>query len=144
MTIKIATVSCSIITILLDQVAKQIILLNLALYYLPIKLSQFCNFICTWNTGFAFSSLNMFALSYKIILLSVLLSHYLLIFYMKKIFSIFEGFIIGGVLSNILDRFLYGAVFDFIDLHIFGIHYPTFNVADIFIVFFILISIFKN
>ena len=144
MTQRNITILCSIIIIFLDQATKQTILFKFALYYLPIKLSQFCNLMCTWNTGFAFSCLHIFTFYYKIILFGILASHYIFIFHIKKIFSLFDGFIIGGVLSNILDRFLYGAVFDFIDLHICDFHYPTFNVADTFIVLFILIRLFKN
>ncbi len=42
--------------------------------------------------------------------------------------------IISGALSNILDRFMYGGVVDFIDCYIGTWHWPTFNIADSFIV----------
>jgi signal peptidase II len=38
--------------------------------------------------------------------------------------------IAGGALGNILDRVRTGAVTDFIDAHIGGAHWPTFNLAD--------------
>ena len=38
--------------------------------------------------------------------------------------------IIGGAVSNVIDRFLYGAVVDFLDFYIGSYHWPTFNVAD--------------
>ena len=41
--------------------------------------------------------------------------------------------ILGGAIGNIIDRIQYGAVFDFIDLHIKHIHWPAFNFADSFI-----------
>ena len=41
---------------------------------------------------------------------------------------------LAGALSNIVDRITYGAVIDFVDFHIFGYHWPTFNIADAFIV----------
>ena len=37
---------------------------------------------------------------------------------------------LGGTLGNLHDRFAYGSVVDFIELHIFGYHWPDFNVAD--------------
>lgn len=40
------------------------------------------------------------------------------------------GAIIGGALGNASDRFAYGAVVDFLDLHAFGRHFFVFNVAD--------------
>ena len=43
-------------------------------------------------------------------------------------------FIIGGALGNLIDRIRFGAVIDFIDWHIGDMHWPAFNVADMFIV----------
>lgn len=40
------------------------------------------------------------------------------------------GLIIGGALSNVLDRWRHGGVTDFIDLHVAGWHWPAFNLAD--------------
>ena len=40
------------------------------------------------------------------------------------------GFIIGGALGNASDRFSYGAVVDFLDLHLLTRHFFVFNVAD--------------
>lgn len=40
------------------------------------------------------------------------------------------GLIIGGAAGNILDRLRYGAVVDFLDFHLYGYHWPAFNVAD--------------
>lgn len=41
--------------------------------------------------------------------------------------------IMGGGLSNAIDRILHGGVFDFIDLHYGPHHFHTFNIADILI-----------
>jgi signal peptidase II len=44
------------------------------------------------------------------------------------------GMIVGGALGNALDRVVYGAVADFLNMSCCGIQNPfTFNVADIFI-----------
>jgi signal peptidase II len=40
------------------------------------------------------------------------------------------AFVLGGALGNLHDRILYGSVVDFIEVHIFGYHWPDFNVAD--------------
>lgn len=54
------------------------------------------------------------------------------------------GAILGGAVGNLLDRLLRGAVIDFIDFYVARLrlpfysasdwHWPTFNVADVFIV----------
>jgi signal peptidase II len=41
-----------------------------------------------------------------------------------------EGLVLGGAISNLIDRFLHGAVIDFIELHAFGYSFPVFNIAD--------------
>ena len=44
------------------------------------------------------------------------------------------SFILGGALGNYVDRVRLGYVVDFLDLHVKGWHWPTFNFADSFIV----------
>lgn len=40
------------------------------------------------------------------------------------------GLVIGGALGNALDRLRLGAVVDFLDFHLLGLHWPPFNLAD--------------
>jgi len=40
------------------------------------------------------------------------------------------GLIVGGALGNAVDRVLYGAVVDFLDLHALGRNFFVFNLAD--------------
>ncbi len=40
------------------------------------------------------------------------------------------GLVIGGALGNVVDRLRFGAVADFLDFHVAGYHWFTFNVAD--------------
>jgi signal peptidase II len=40
------------------------------------------------------------------------------------------GLVIGGALGNVIDRYRWGRVFDFLDLHVAGWHWPAFNLAD--------------
>ena len=44
------------------------------------------------------------------------------------------GLIMGGALSNALDRILIGGVADFFSLHAFGYYWYVFNIADMAIV----------
>ena len=38
--------------------------------------------------------------------------------------------ILGGATGNVHDRIAYGAVVDFIEVHIYHYHWPDFNIAD--------------
>jgi signal peptidase II len=44
--------------------------------------------------------------------------------------NIVGGLLVGGALGNLLDRFRFGHVVDFLDVHAGPHHWPTFNVAD--------------
>ena len=41
--------------------------------------------------------------------------------------------IIAGAIGNLIDRVLYGAVIDFLDVHYQNLHWYVFNIADIYI-----------
>ncbi|MBQ9335509.1 MAG: signal peptidase II, partial [Alphaproteobacteria bacterium] len=38
--------------------------------------------------------------------------------------------LIGGAIGNLIDRFIHGAVIDFVDIHYKTWHWPAFNFAD--------------
>lgn len=42
--------------------------------------------------------------------------------------------LIGGAMGNVVDRLRLGAVVDYLDFHWQGMHWPAFNIADIFVV----------
>ena len=128
--------------VFVDQVSKYFIieyfniypefLINDFLY----EVNQYLNIVIVWNKGFAFGLFqnNIFSINILYIFLigSVIL---VLIIYANKLnqkyyFLIF-GLIIGGALGNLIDRILYGAVVDFIDLHYMNLHWYVFNIADI-------------
>jgi len=92
------------------------------------------------NTGAAFS---IFASSEGLIRKLLLLFVPLLIALFVLYYGLFRArdritclslsFIFGGALGNLYDRFFFGKVVDFIDIHYKSYHYPTFNLADAFI-----------
>ena len=49
----------------------------------------------------------------------------------KKAYYFSFSLIIGGAIGNLIDRFSYTAVLDFIDLHYNNFHWYVFNIADI-------------
>jgi len=52
------------------------------------------------------------------------------------------AFILGGAVGNLIDRFAYGEVIDFLDFYWSGYHWPAFNVADSFITMGVGITVF--
>ena len=98
--------------------------------------NQYLNIVIVWNKGFAFGLFQNNILSVNILYIFLIGSIILvLIIYANKLnqkyyFLIF-GLIIGGALGNLIDRILYGAVVDFIDLHYMNLHWYVFNIADI-------------
>ena len=49
----------------------------------------------------------------------------------KNIYYFSFSLIIGGAIGNLIDRFSYNAVLDFIDLHYNNFHWYVFNIADL-------------
>lgn len=50
-----------------------------------------------------------------------------------KFFIVTLACILGGAIGNIIDRFRFGYVIDFISWHIGDKYWPTFNIADVFV-----------
>ncbi|MFQ3307453.1 MAG: signal peptidase II [Candidatus Midichloriaceae bacterium] len=95
-----------------------------------LKVTSYLNFVYVWNYGISFGFFSEYNLNYKIfVFISVLLLAFIL-FFLRKENAMILGMIVGGGIGNVIDRILRGAVFDFIDFHIAGWHYPAFNVAD--------------
>lgn len=73
---------------------------------------------------------------------------FLILFFYKKTPKsqplLLTGFalIFGGAVGNLIDRFRFGWVIDFVDLHIRGWHWPAFNIADFAITAGILIFVY--
>ena len=42
--------------------------------------------------------------------------------------------LIGGAMGNVIDRLRIGAVVDYLDLYLRGMHWPAFNLADVLVV----------
>lgn len=38
--------------------------------------------------------------------------------------------VLAGAIGNLIDRFWYGEVIDFLDFYLFSFHWPAFNIAD--------------
>ena len=125
----------SLVILLLDQASKQIILEFLNSNKIHVyKINSFLNFVEIWNKGISFGIFSEYNLS-PILFICVSSAILILMLYlMTNINPIIQGIIVGGAIGNLIDRIIFGQVFDFIDFHILGWHYPAFNLADSFIV----------
>ena len=136
--------------IISDRITKFFALKYLVSSSKEIVVTPFLNLILEFNRGISWSMLS-FPSNNLFFLLTTFICFVIVVFSIqtyhqhKKNMSIFfELFVIGGALSNIIDRFVYGAVIDFIELHIGTWYWPIFNIADMCIVVGIICIIIKN
>ncbi|MFK5997279.1 MAG: signal peptidase II [Rhodobacterales bacterium] len=125
------------VTFLLSQLSKFYVVeyLDLKNKFAIDVLPPFLNFRMGWNRGINFGLFS--GEQWVLIAIATVISGAILWYarYFKGWFAaLFLGSIIGGALSNSLDRILYGAVADFLNMSCCGIDNPfAFNVADIFV-----------
>ena len=136
----------SIMIFFIDRITKLKILTNFSDETLFIN--DYLNIDLIWNIGigFGFLSTDSF-LIYSLVSILIGLIILFLIYAMatsQKVDKFIYSIIIGGALGNFYDRLTYKAVPDFIDLHYNNFHWFTFNVADIFITFGIIIFVIKG
>ncbi|MDD3821924.1 MAG: signal peptidase II, partial [Bacilli bacterium] len=60
----------------------------------------------------------------------------------SKVNLISYGLLAGGIIGNLIDRFRFGYVVDFINMYIIGYSFPVFNISDMAIVFGVIIIIY--
>lgn len=121
--------------VVLDQLSKRAVLAAFA----PgerLALTGFFNLVLAFNKGAAFSFLAgapgwqtplfIGVAVVAIVIVSVLLAR------SPADWLVCAGLalILGGALGNVVDRLRYGQVVDFLDFHLYGWHWPAFNVAD--------------
>lgn len=123
-----------------DRLSKLAVLTFLHPY--DVIYTMFLDIYLMWNPGVSWGIFNQLHSGMQTWLLMAGIVSMFTIFFIVTIKNFrrghmpwLESMILGGGLSNIVDRLWYGAVIDFMDLHIAGIHWPTiFNIADLFIV----------
>ena len=121
--------------IALDQLTKQAVLARFQLHE-SLVVTDFFNLVLVYNSGAAFSFLadaggwqKWFFIGLAFVItgwLSVMLRQHA----HERLMPTALSFIIAGALGNVIDRFRFDAVVDFLDFHVAGYHWPAFNVAD--------------
>ena len=128
------------IVFLLDQASKYAVvhLMDLASRREIDVLPPFLNFRMAWNQGVNFGLLSgdTQLTRWILILLSLAISVWVWTWARKEahkpLIQVSVGLLVGGALGNVIDRLMYGAVADFLNMSCCGIENPfAFNVADI-------------
>ncbi len=103
--------------------------------YKQVVFNDWLNFTMVWNRGISFGMFGGGAGKTPLlfIALSMLISLGLLIWLVlarTKMLFFALPLIIGGAIGNVIDRVRFGAVADFIDMHLGDRHWPAYNIAD--------------
>ncbi|HET8727136.1 MAG TPA: signal peptidase II [Alphaproteobacteria bacterium] len=123
------------VVLVADQVTKWVILDLVMAPPRTIEVTPFFNLVMVWNRGVSFG---MFAneadmMRWVLIAVAAAITVVMLVWLKRAdrgFVAVALGLIIGGAVGNVVDRLRFGAVADFLDLHLMGYHWPAFNVAD--------------
>lgn len=127
--------SAAVLVLAADQFSKVYFLDLMQQNPAGITVLPFFNLVMVWNTGVSFGLFQEDSAmrSWTLIGVAVAVMIWLLVWMWRaqqRLIALSLGVIIGGAVGNIVDRLRFGAVFDFLDFHAFGWHWPAFNVAD--------------
>ncbi|MCT8124506.1 signal peptidase II [Alishewanella sp. HH-ZS] len=120
----------------LDQLTKQLVHQNMALYD-SIELLPFFNLTYVRNYGAAFSFLSDAGgwQRWFFTILAVVISSVIAV-WMSRLprqqikLGLALSLVFAGAIGNLIDRSIYGYVIDFFHLYYQTWHYPAFNIAD--------------
>ena len=123
------------VILVIDQITKYFIVQNFVLHE-TLYVTSFFNWVRVHNTGAAFSMFadaggwqRIFFIGIAVVA-SVWVVWLLRRYPQQKLFCFALGMILGGAIGNLIDRVLFGAVVDFVQVHYAGYFFPAFNVAD--------------
>lgn len=99
-----------------------------------IEILSFFNLVLVWNKGISFGIFGGGSLPPWLLAAIALAVTLALAIWLRKaetrLLALAIGLVIGGALGNVIDRFRFGAVADFLDFHWGAYHWPAFNLAD--------------
>ncbi len=108
--------------------------------------SSCISLVLAYNYGVAFSMFEFLAENLKYVQLVLLISIAIYLYFNKEFFNDYAlgvTLLFAGGLSNIIDRFTYGAVVDYIYWHC-GFEFAIFNLADVLINLAVAVIIYKQ
>ena len=126
--------SIACVLLMIDQLIKLLVRSNVPLLKEINVIGDFFSIYNIENTGAAFS---LFSGSTVVLIIISVLVLLFLHYYVLSEASITKwrmfglGIVIGGIVGNLVDRILYGAVVDYLSFNFFGYGFPVFNIADI-------------
>jgi signal peptidase II len=122
----------------LDQITKQLALTSFQPGELRQVIDGIFNLTLSFNRGAAFGLWSGLESGWRevvlasTILLALAVVGFLLTrpYYQSRLAQGALAAILGGAIGNVIDRFVYGAVIDFLDFYLGSYHWPAFNIAD--------------
>ncbi len=125
----------ALVVLILDQVSKWVILLQVMTPPRVIEVTGFFNLVLAYNRGVSFGLFTNDSPNGPYILAGIALIIAIGVLLWARTQTRFlpilaAGMIVGGAVGNLIDRLVHGAVVDFLDFHLAGFHWPAFNVAD--------------
>lgn len=103
--------------------------------HVAIRIAEFFNISLVWNTGVSFGMMQS-QKTVAMLMLSGIALFAIIGFCIwawrepRRMVVMPSALIVGGAAGNLLDRFRFGAVLDFLDFHAGKWHWPSFNIAD--------------
>lgn len=124
----------ALLVLVLDQLSKAAVLRALDPYQ-ALSVTPFFDLVLVWNRGVSFG---MFAGAgdhgpWLLMALAAAIATFLVIWLSREtrpVTRVALWLVLAGAVGNTIDRVRFGAVVDFLDFHLYGHHWPAFNVAD--------------
>lgn len=122
-----------VLVVLADQYTKQ--WAEETLFAHKIVVTSFLDWRLAYNSGAAFSLFSQFdgGQRYFLVAVSLFASIFLTVLIVReksRFTALALACILAGAVGNLIDRFFYGVVIDFISLHYGNYYFAIFNIAD--------------
>lgn len=129
-----AGAALAVLVLAADQATKHLALLRLD-EAAAVEVTPFLNLVLVWNRGVSFGMLAGAgrAAPWVLVALAAAIGAFVAAWLWRErraLPRLALWLVLAGAVGNIVDRLRFGAVVDFLDFHLRGLHWPAFNVAD--------------